>query len=283
MRELDIKTEMEFLNTFSGLARSLQEISVMKMKSVRDYVLRAREFKDGLSGVYKIVKASEQRKLLSLPVQQRSQDSKTNGKKAIVLLSANQRMFGSITQEVFEQFVWYISQNDDDIIVIGKIGKSLYESYGITKPYTYFDLKDMDIAYIDLLPVISHLLQYTTINVFYGSYTSIFVQQPTMSNVTGDTLFTKNEDLSRVGRFRLEPSIDSLKNFFSGQIIGLLFRQAAYEYELSRHASRIQALEQSMTQAEIRHKKQKLLLSKLHLTEGTKKQLQSVVYLKRNR
>jgi hypothetical protein len=275
MRINEIKSEMQFLSDFGSLAKILQEISMMKIESVRSYVVKARQYKDGLTGVYKIVKLAEKK----LKNKKKLQTAAKSDKKVAVLLSANQRMFGSITQEVFEKFVEYIDSHDDEVVVVGKIGKNFYETYGIEKPYEYFDLKDMDITYIDLLPILSHVMQYGTITVFYGSYTSIFVQKAEAANVTGDELFADETPQTNAPPYRFEPSAEEMNSFFSGQIVGLLFRQSAYEFELSRHASRVQALEQALAQSNTKQRAKRLMLQKLKINENTKQQLQNVLYL----
>lgn len=283
MRTKEIKDELSFLNSFSALAEGLQQVSMIKMRDVREYIDKSRRFHEGLSEIYRDVKASSvlsfnqsKKKVASIA----SVSVKTK-KSVCVLLSANTRLYGSIVDEVYDAFEQYIRHSEDDVVIIGRIGRDRYDKETDKRKYEYFDLKDAGIIYLDLLSILSYILQYESITVFYGQFNDIFDQRPVHKSVPGDIMFDGTGvpvDMIPKQQYFLEPSPDELENFFSGQVIGLLFRQAAYEFELSRHASRIQTLEQALSETQVQQKKAKKNLLRAHKNGESNKQAYNIAF-----
>ncbi len=282
MRTKEIKNELNFLNDFAALAQGLQQVSMVKMREVREYIERSRRFHEGLSEIYRNVKASSLLTFNSQETRKFVKVETTEKKESVcVLLSANTRLYGSIVDEVYESFLKYIKGSADDVVIIGKIGKERYDLEVNKRDYQYFDLKDAGIIYLDLLSILGFILNYKNISVFYGQFNDIFDQRPIQKSVPGDVVFDASGGPMEVlpkEKFFLEPSPDELENFFSGQVIGLLFRQAAYEFELSRHASRIQALEQALDETSILQKRAQRNLTRVTRNGESKRQAYNIAF-----
>jgi F0F1-type ATP synthase gamma subunit len=284
MRSKDIKSELTFLGSFAALADGLEQVSMVKMQDIRDYIERSRQFHEGLGEIYRDVKFSStlafnKKKDVELVVSRVPQPEKK--RRVMVLLSANTRLYGSIVDEVYGAFHAALAGSSDDVVIIGKIGKEKYDKEPDRREYQYFDLKDSGIIYLDLLSILGYILNYSSITIYYGQFNDIFSQQPVHKTVGADPQFNENSlptDIFPSERFFLEPSPKELESFFSGQVIGLLFRQAAYEFELARHASRIQTLEQALSETLSQQKKAKLRLNRLHKNGESNKQAYTLVF-----
>ncbi len=281
MRSKEIKSEIAFLNNFAALAEGLQQISMVKMRDVREYIEKSRQFHEGLGEIYRDVKASSQ--LAFNTKRNEKMPTVTPKKKSVaVLLSANTRLYGPIVDEVYDSFMRYIRQSQDELVIIGRIGKDRYDNESDTRTYQYFDLKDAGIIYLDLLSILGYILEYEKITVFYGQFNDIFDQRPIQKSVPGDAGFDKGGlpiDMFPKEKFFLEPSPQELENFFSGQVVGLLFRQAAYEFELSRHASRIQTLEQALDESSVQQTQARRNLKRLQRNGESNRQAYNIAFV----
>lgn len=248
------------VNIIKSLSQAYEEISVMKIQKVRNTIFLTRDMYGELSKLYQIVKTSYKHKILQLMKQKKIKDASSllitakNGKSISVFLSANSKLYGKIINDTFVLFSDHVSKNQGDIMIIGKVGKELIETLDATqRKYTYFDLPDSDITFDDLKSIVIHLLNYETINVFYGQFQNLVFQTPQVSNITGDQPFTEAqvEEIQKQ-MFLFEPSLEKILEFFETQIFSALFKQTAEENQLARHASRIEAMEQALSNVDKR-------------------------------
>lgn len=252
-----LSEDIEFLSTLRTLCLSYEEISVMKMQKIRGLVLSTRSFFTKLSDVYFNVKSSYKDKIQAIMKKKKITDPSKlvrgdkNGKSVAVLLSANTKLHGSIVDEVFALFTSYINQNPSDLIIIGRLGRELYEKLPKSsggKKYLYFEIPDMEVNLEDIKSVVYHLLQYEKITVFYGEYSTMMEQIPKMASITGDTKDVPSHENNQ--KFIFEPKLETILSFFETQIFSSLFKQTVHETQLARFASRIKAMESAIERIE---------------------------------
>lgn len=283
MRGYKIKNDIELVGTFKKLAQAYQEIAVIKMQRVRDSVVSTRSFLERLSFVFSDVKKSYSKEIEKLLKDKKGKhhiDSKypNNGKTVKVILSSNTKMYGDIINRLFIFFAESLNNSDSDIVVVGKLGKELFEQrFGKNKAYTFFDLPDTGVVLADLQKIAVFLIQYETVEVFYGKFENVAKQTPVSFKITGEEELTTAQDqgVEKMGFF-FEPSLDTIITFFQDQVFSSLFRQSISEGELARFASRIMAMEEALGNIE---KNEKLLRSeerKIKKIMVNKKQLERI-------
>lgn len=285
--------DQELVGTLKMLAEAYEEISVLKMQKVRGSVLTTREFLDGLSQVFVDVKKSYGRRLQKL-IEKRKIEPHTsfttkanNGKTLSVLLSANSKFYGDIVRKVFDLFIENVRKNKTDILVIGRTGKEMMEQAGVTEQYSYVDIPDGEVELDELKPVIDTLVQYEKVDVYYGRFSNMINQLPTVANVSGQSILEAQETDKNheVIAFAFEPSLEKILDFFENQVFVSLFKQTINESELARLASRIRAMEEALGNIE---KFEPLLGQEsrtLHKAQQNKKQLEvmtSISFLRRH-
>lgn len=330
-----IQSEIDFIKTFRLIAQAYEEIAVMKMRKVRASVLQAREYFTKLSDVFFEVKRAykKQQEPSFTEVSsfaKASKDTSTDKDKSLqeklkqkgkpllkikpekdtyeklsktvsVFLSANTTLYGDLIARIFKLFLQNIEKKDTDVIVIGRLGRRLYEELEKKKPYLYFELTDFEVSLDNLKPVIYHILKYKTVMVYYGKFESIVNQQAAASNISGDqpfgqkkeisykklesssitnnqspvTNFQKSEGSSSLGtKFLFEPSLEVILAFFEDLITSSLFRQTVFETQLARWASRIMAMEIAQVNIETQIKRLNFLDTKINRLDQQKKQLE---------
>ena len=202
-----IQSEIEFSKTFRFIAQAYEEIAVLKMHKVRDSVLATREYLSHLSQIFfELKKAKErQKKLLTtsnvadainnkqksdVKTKELSPDKKFKSDKLAktvsVLLSANTTLYGDLIERIFNLFLKNVTQDGSDIIIVGRVGKRLYDEQENKRNYTYFELPDVELRLENLKPVIYHLVKYQKIMVYYGKFESVVTQKEVFSNISGD-------------------------------------------------------------------------------------------------
>lgn len=243
-----ISAEIELVVSFKVLAQAYQEIAVMKMQRIRGSVLRTRDFLEDLSYVFQDVKESYRKEIISHPKMKKNANPlkfstlNKNGRSVVILLSSNGWLYGDIIMKVYRSFLSYVLKKTSDIVIVGKVGKSLFDDEKIKKPYKYFEVPDGLIALADIKAIISYIIEYENVRVYYGQFINIINQNAIQSVISGeysDFKKEKNESLN----FLFEPGLETLFNFFETQIFSSLFKQAVHESRLSHLASRIRSME----------------------------------------
>lgn len=270
----------------------------MKMRKIRNSVITTRQYLSQLSEVFFDVKQArirhkkklEQMNKKSAKGRSALDSSKIplNSSKAgnpsaksatvSVFLSANTTLYGDLISRIFSFFIEKIKNDDSDIIIVGRLGRRLFDEQRPKRPYLYFELPDREITLDQLKPVIFHLVKYEKILVYYGRFDSIATQSPTVSNVSGDQPFPvleKPRDLEgRLGTdFLFEPSIDSISRFFEELIASSLFRQTVAETQLARLGARIMSMERAQQNIEQDIKKLHSAEIKVSRLDQNRKQL----------
>jgi len=280
-----LKTNFELLETIRSLCVAYEQISVMKMKKIKDAVLYTRSFYDELSEVYLQMKTTYKNQVMSLAKKNKIKEPEKlllmgkNEKSVAVLLSANNKLYGDILNKVFYKFVEETKNKDINLVIIGRLGKDMYDDLGQPKPYAYFEIPDTDLTVNDLKPVINSIIKYSTINVFFGRYESFFSQLALNKNITGDIVIGNDREMKDNKFYYFEPNLEKILLFFETQIFSNFFKQTAYEGQLARYASRISAMEQALDVIEKEGKMTMALKMKVHNSLMERKQNERVVQI----
>ena len=247
-----LKENSEFLDSMGNLCVAYEQISVMKMKKIKDAVLYTRSFYDELAGVYYQVKTTYRDQVKQLVKKKKIKDPQKlllmgkNDRSVAILLSANNRLYGDILNKVFYKFIAETKDQNVDLVVVGRLAKEMLAEYNLKRSYTYFEIPDIDLTVEDLKPVINMIIPYSKINVFYGRYDSFFSQLAINRNISGDVEIETGSDLSEQKFYYFEPNLKKILLFFETQIFSNLFKQTAYDGQLARYASRISAMDTAL-------------------------------------
>lgn len=247
-----LQSDIELVHTLKFIAQAFEEISVMRMKRVRQSVLNSREFVRELSEVFFDVKASYKDEIKRLLIERKLANYKTAGKKLTVFVSANNKLYGEIIQTVFNSFYEAVKHEETNILIIGRLGRELYEKKMDKKPYIYFEISDSQIFFQDITAIMYHLVQFDNIDVFYAHFENILNQNAVISNISGDQPFAleKEANIKDNAKFVFEPEIKEILNYFKTQVFVALFKQTIHEAHLAHFASRVNEMESALTHIE---------------------------------
>ncbi len=251
----DINRDIEELSIFGEVVRTYQEIAAIRMRKVKNSVLRNREFLSGLTEVFSRVRISyyeEVKKVLFSrgivdPYEQeqymeKMNFEKKNGRDALILISANTGLYGDITLRVFDYFSEHVDERSD-VIILGRIGRMLFEQRFPDKKYKYYEVSDGNPDPSVVSEMVRDLNNYENIFAFHGRFKDILEQVPHQTGVSGRKLTLESEeDLRRIYCI-FEPSLEEVFEFFETEIKITLFDQAMYESSLSKFTSRMVSLD----------------------------------------
>jgi F-type H+-transporting ATPase subunit gamma len=279
-----VASQINELNVLEMVTQAYAEIASMRMKKIRAFVLKNREFMGSIEDIFQEVLNSYRHRILSLAKERRLGKDKNitflshNGKKAAVFLSANTGLYGDIVSKTFELFIKEIEKENLEVTIIGKLGKALFEQVKPNTPYTYFDFPDYQTNEEQFVQIIKHLVAYEEIRVFYGKFQSAVAQVAAESSISAVTSsLEKKEEIEKpVIKYLFEPSLEEILMFFEAEIFASLLDQIIRESQLAKLGSRITAM--SKATENINKSLNEIKLAKLKLSHNlaNRKQLNSL-------
>lgn len=282
--------ELEALNSIKNLAESYEEIAVIRMQKIKDSVLKTRDFLANISDIFVDLKASYVREVRDL-MNRRKKGDKTilpslqkSGGELKVYLSSNGKMYGSVTQKTYRLLVDDLKKTTDqqsDLLVIGKTGREMIEGAGVTHRFEYFEIPDTSVDVSHIKQLMKKFLQYEKVLIYYGKFGNVVTQTPISTSITGEDIFETEVPMTvpREDRFIFEPTLEKIFHFFETQIMANLFSQTLLENQLARHASRVNAMEEALGHIEEETKKLHQMQTRLKHQMANKKQLETIAGL----
>lgn len=275
INKAQLNKEKQFISTLKLLAEAYEEISVIRMQRVRNSVLTTRDFLSSLAEVFRDVKSSYQKEIARRQKNKKGNlltKSIKNGKTVSVLLSSNNKLYGDIVSRVFDLFMESIKNQQTDIVIVGRIGKVLFDEKNTGRTYTYFEIPDQNPKLENLKPILAFVVPYEKILVYYGQFANMINQVPVSTEVSGaESLEIRESQDTPKTQFFFEPSLETILQFFENQVFTSLLKQVVDESELSRLASRIKSMEDSLGNIEKQEQKLKLeTFRSRHLIENSK-------------
>lgn len=244
----EVQQDMALAKTMRSVVTTYEELAVFKMQEIRDGVLTTRDFLKRILEIYTEVRYSYKEIIEKLLQQSKNSESMAfstlnkNGKKVTLLMTSNEGLSGDISYKVFRTFLDKVNYKNTDVIIVGRRGKTLYDSFGIEKRYTYFDLPDVDIKMEDLKDLISEVVKYEDVEVFHGKLLNVVNQEGVISNITAQ-LSEQSAETEQRNQYLFEPSLREVLRFFEVQIFASLFKQTISETNLANLGSRVTAME----------------------------------------
>lgn len=287
----NLKSQLQITHTLKSMASTYEEIAVMRLRKIRDFVLYNRDFLKRVGEVYMDVKLSyknevnliERRKNFSLfklfsspnqnvDIRRSFTTFNKNGKKVSVLITSNRRLIGPISQRVFYEFINNVDTNKTDILIIGKKGYDFFKDKNLSKKVNYFDFPGED-EVSNLKPIIDFLVKYEYVDVFYGKFLNLINQVGEKMVLSGDNIMDLPVNTKPIN-YLFEPSLFKVLNFFEVQIFAALFKQTILESNLAVYGSQIQAMEQTNYNSNIQIKSinKKIIRTRKYI--NNKKQIQ---------
>jgi ATP synthase F1 gamma subunit len=247
-----LKQELLTTRSMKMLTTAYEEHALEQINIARYSVLASRDFAVELTTIFSNVRTSYENLLSTMIEKDKKQlaalrKRMKNGKEVMVLVSANNKLYGEIIPKICRLFMDHANNSTADLVVIGRDGRNYVQTHGINRHYQYFEIPDTDISHETLKPLISYLLPYANVLLFCGKFNNVVSQEAIAASITGEQPLPNINQAKDVNKkaddFLFEPSIEYVMDFFESQIFSIILSQTISEAQLARFGSRIKAME----------------------------------------
>ncbi|MBI2405726.1 F0F1 ATP synthase subunit gamma [Candidatus Microgenomates bacterium] len=285
MEQKQIKQTITTLQTLDAVARAYTEISSSRMKKTRGLVLSSREFLAALDEIFREVRTSYRRQVLSI-AKKTGRKQLTflahNGKTVAVFISANTGLYGDLIQRTFATFLEELKQPEIEVTVVGRLGLSLFLEKEPRRPYTYFDFPDYGVDTERMAAVVAHLVPYEEIHAYYGRFQSVMRQVPALFNISAETQsLVGGQERSEVVKYLFEPTLEDILMFFETEMFASLLEQVMREGQLAKFAARMRAMDEATQNIKKSLTRAQLLRLRIWHAAANRKQLNALPALLR--
>lgn len=280
MKQSALTAEHESISTMHELIGAYEEIAANNMRRVRNAVVAKRDFLSEVTVVYNEVKNSYKKDLKRLMKKKKIKTETLsliprNGRKAAILLSANTGLYGGIIEQTFATFNEHLKQEKDDPIIIGQVGKRLFEEARPGVHFQYFDLPDTSATPEAVRNIVLAIVPYEKAVVFHGKFENVVSQKPEAFSLTYEEPETQDNEKTEQ-RYFFEPGLSEIVVYFEKEIFAAIFEQTVHESELAKYASRMVTLDRATENIKERLKKIRELTKIVTHETANKKQLDSL-------
>lgn len=237
--------DIDDARAMKGLLEAYEEIAATRMVKVREAIGSTRGYYQGLSTLSDEVGAD-----LSNIFEESSE------KEAVVLLSANEGLYGDILDKVFAQFITHVQNSNSEVYIAGRVGEKMLKDYAPNIKYTSLPILDSEEGLSAIESIREKLLSYRNIKIFYGEFESIVNQN---ANVRGMSGAIEGADVDEKAtadlQYLYEPSLTKISKKFGEEIFVGIWEQTTKESELAQQASRLMHLDGALTKLDEEVKK----------------------------
>ena len=234
-------TEINYLTDLGRVIKAYEEIAASRMQNIRNEVVKNREFTGQLNRIFCTVKNSYQKELEKYKLMFLRQK---NGKTARIFIAANTGLYGDMVYRIFNLFSEELKESPSDPIIVGRLGKTLFESTHRGQKFAYFEMPDKGMILAEIEKIVEYLAPYEKVFVYHGLFRNILMQEAVSTNISGDSLLAP-EEKTPTRKLIFEPSIPQILHFFETEIFSGLLVHVIFESQLAKFSSRMAALEQA--------------------------------------
>lgn len=230
-----VEKDMAGIGTLKDLTNVFESLASTQVAKVKNKAQLSQEFFNMLWERYTAIRVDPKRRLTFR--------DDTNGRKVLVLISAEAGLSGDLDMRMIESMQSEYDKGSTDIIVLGSHGASQLTQRGI--PYIrFFQIPESD-SYINVTPIIDAIRNYEKIVVYYEEYLSLGQQE-----IRSIDLISHVKDMSQDAEEGImtdldtifEPSLDEIADQMEDTMMSLALSQTILQSGLAQAASRFNAM-----------------------------------------
>lgn len=230
-----VEKDMAGIGTLKDLTNVFESLASTQVAKVKNKAQLSQEFFNMLWERYTAIRVDPKRRLTFR--------DDTNGRKILVLISAEAGLSGDLDMRMIESMQSEYDKGSTDIIVLGSHGASQLTQRGI--PYIrFFQIPESD-SYINVTPIIDAIRNYEKIVVYYEEYLSLGQQEirsidliSHVKDMSQDAEEGTMTDLDTI----FEPSLDEIADQMEDTMMSLALSQTILQSGLAQAASRFNAM-----------------------------------------
>lgn len=226
------KKIQDSMNEVIGLAdliKTYQQMAAQKMVEVQKKISSTKDYYDGLARISTDV---------GLDIDSIDKEKP----QAVLLLTAEGRMYGDILDRVFAAFLESIKKNTKvEIFVYGKIGAQMLTMVMPEKKFVEIGLEE-----------VKKMVETRRVEIFHGEYKNLAYQEASSSSIEGMVLTRDTSETESLKlRYFYEPSISDVSERFRNNLTSGLVWFTLNQSEMALSAARVIHLEKAITNTEV--------------------------------
>lgn len=241
-----IQLEAAQIGTVDTLATTFTGISSHHIATLKSRVMSSKDFFADLWGMYTQLKIIPEGQVLE-------RHKAKNNKTVFVVVTAEGGLSGDIDKKLIDWMLQFYHVDTTDIIVLGHHGAMQLAQAGI-KPRQYYPLPDKDSVDIDLVTVMSDIMEYANAKVFYQTYVTLLQQEITSIDLLQvvQTLTEESDSNAPIitsKNYIFEPTFHEVVEHMESIMMSIALSQVILESKLAQYASRFNAMSIAHTKA----------------------------------
>src|SRR5581483_1597860 len=136
-----------------------------------------------------------------------------------------------------------IKNTPTDLVILGRLGKKLFDEQGPKLPATFIDFPDEGVDREKVRALLDLLLKYEKVLVYYGQFENVIKQEPTVADLYGEEITPTTGSNTTQSKYVFEPTLETILEFFETEIFTSIFEQTVQESNLAKYASRMISLD----------------------------------------
>lgn len=242
-RVTELKKLLDEYEAAELTAGALQDISGLRMQSIRAQFDKNRAFYEEIRALYGIVQAHGRR------IGSEEQKAK-KPRELFVAITSNKRFYGALIRDIIQALSTHLSQSPQgSCLIVGSVGWQYFEQFGARKGARQMVLNDDSPTPQEFQTILKHFEGFDRIFVFYPKFINPFRQDVGIEDITESPAVGPVTE-STLASYLFEPEVPLILAFFDTQVRRVLFGRVLLEAELSRTAARLIKMEEAEGRAQ---------------------------------
>lgn len=240
----ELKLQLEEFETAELTAGALEDISALRMQTIRNIFEKNRAFFEGIAELYGTVRTFASKKEASLG----------SSKHLYVAITSNKRFYGSLMRDVITALVRALAASPGtNALVVGRVGWQYFEQARRDQTTRQFLQADDAPTPEEFEKLMSYMEGYDRVFVLYPKFINPFRQDVAIEDITRSPEAAPTEKKDSQGPddfgYLFEPEVSQILAFFDAQVKRVLFQGVLLEAELARTAARLVRMEEAQERA----------------------------------
>ena len=232
-------------------AGALEDISALRMQSIRSGFEKNRTFFEGIGALYGIVQA--------VSTEGDAKKAQRGRGHLYVAITSNKRFYGNLMRDVIVALSRALAAAPDtSALVIGRVGWQYFEQTNPVKQARQFIFADDTPSNQEFEDLMRSLDGFDRVFVLYPKFINPFRQDVGITDITqspGERMSKAagekegDHKETMLATYIFEPEVSAILTFFDAQVKRVLFRGVLLEAELARTAARFVRMEEAQEHA----------------------------------
>ena len=236
-----LKNEINSIGELQDISEALEQIAAKEIVLARKKILTQRKFFEETWKIYGIL-----RDLVSLPASVKNKD-------LVVIITLNRGMYGNLLNKVCQTGEEAAKKYQADILITGKKGQNIFLNRE-DKTVHFFSVPN-EVTYEQMEPLKDIAAGYARVHVVYPRYITTINQEVKTVSLISKQKDDESEDRSLENfvlskRYKLEPDLQSVVDYFNKAIVGLMLYGFFSESILAYNAAQMVAMRNAHENAE---------------------------------